>query len=342
MLRQLERFLQLDERLRSPLRTTRESLAKELNCSERTIQYDLDFLRERLRAPIEFDRHGRGWHYSNPDWRLDMVALTQGELFVLTLGAQVLDTYSNSVYAEELESAIARLADRLPERTWVNLKQLVGDHVRFRVGAELDLDADMWHDLSQACQQQRRVKMTYYTASRNAISKREFDPYLLHFSGNNPYVTGYCHNKNDLRWFRVDRIQELTLLDDQFEIDPEFDADAHLASAFQHQVGGEPMSIAIWFDSATAPYIRERRWHSSQEIDEHEDESLTLRFVARGLDEVKRWVLFYGAGAIVREPPELVELVRQDIAAMTDNYAQADKEPLTNEVKNETSESPKN
>jgi hypothetical protein len=104
-------------------------------------------------------------------------------------------------------------------------------------------------------------------------------------------------------------------------VDPSFDREAHFASAFQHEVGGVPQEMVIWFDGATAPYIRERRWHPTQVIEEHEDGSLTLRFVVRGLNEVKRWVLFYGRGARVLGPPELVAIVREEIVQMNYNYS---------------------
>jgi hypothetical protein len=69
--------------------------------------------------------------------------------------------------------------------------------------------------------------------------------------------------------------------------------------------GGEAREMVIWFDARTAPYIRERVWNPTQQIEEHEDGALTLRFVARGLSEVKRWVLFYGKGAIAFLKPKL-------------------------------------
>lgn len=71
---------------------------------------------------------------------------------------------------------------------------------------------------------------------------------------------------------------------------------------FQHEADGIPQPIAIWFDPPTAPYIPERRWHPTQEIEEYPDGSLTLRMVVRGLNDLKRWVLFHGKGAIVKSP----------------------------------------
>jgi predicted DNA-binding transcriptional regulator YafY len=114
------------------------------------------------------------------------------------------------------------------------------------------------------------------------------------------------------------------MLTETFEIDPAFDSKDHFELVFQHEVGGIPMPISIWFDAATAPYIRERRWHPTQHIEEHLDGSLTLNFVARGLNEVKRWILFYGKGAIAKSPPELVKLLRNEIQGMNSYYTQDD------------------
>lgn len=267
----LERLLQLDELLRCRERQTAETLAIELECNEKTVRTYISYMRDRFDAPIEFSRQ-KGWYYTNTDWRLSSVALTRGEIFALTLGARMLAAYGGSAYGAELQSAIEQLVKRLPEQTWVDLHQLADEHVMFRSGAELDLNAEIWQTLEQACRQKRQVWMRYATPSKT-VSQRRLDPYLLHFSRNNPYVTGWCYKRNAVRWFRVDRIQELKLLDTQFKVNPSFNRQTHVTSAFQYEVGGNPKDVRIWFNEPTAPYIRERRWHPSQEIEEHLDGS---------------------------------------------------------------------
>ncbi len=90
MSRHLERLLQIDALLRSKQRHTADSLAKELEISERTVRNDLNFLRDRYGAPLEYTRQ-QGYHYTNPDWRLPTIALSKGELFALTVGARMLE-----------------------------------------------------------------------------------------------------------------------------------------------------------------------------------------------------------------------------------------------------------
>jgi predicted DNA-binding transcriptional regulator YafY len=321
MSQHLERLLHIDSLLRSKHRQTADSLASELEVSERTIRNDLNFLRDRYGAPLESTRQ-KGYHYTDPDWRLPTITLSKGELFALTIGARMLEAYAGSTYAADLRSAITRLSERLPEQTWVDLQQLSEERILFRGGAEIDLNPEVWHALEDACQSLKTVEMTYYTASRDAESQRKLNPYVLHiYRGTNPYVIGYCHQRKEIRWFRVDRIKHLQVLSETFVPDPTFDARDHLEMIFQHEAGGVPKPVAIWFDAPTAPYIRERRWHPTQEIQEHPDGSLTLCMVVRGLNDLKRWVLGYGKGAIVREPPELVELVRDEVEGMGTSYS---------------------
>lgn len=320
MSRHLERLLLIDSLIRTTQRPTSISLAQSLEVSERTVRSDLAFLRDRFNAPLEFNQQ-KGHHYTDSEWRLPSISLSKGELFALTLGARMLEAYAGSPYAPQLRSAIARISERLPETTWVNLQHVADEQILFRPGAEIDLDPEIWHKLEDACRTKKSVQMTYYTASRNAISERKLDPYLLHiYRGTNPYVIGYCHNRKQVRWFRVDRIKQLEVLIETFVQDPNFHAKEHLDTIFQHEVGEAPIPVCIWFDAKTAPYIWERRWHSTQEIEKYPDGSLVLKMTVRGINDLKRWVLWYGKGAVVKSPLELVQLVQDEVEAMSQNY----------------------
>ncbi len=323
MSRHLERLLQIDASLRLEQRQTADSLAKALEVSERTVRNDLAFLRDRYHAPIEYSKT-KGFHYTDLEWRLPTITLTKGELFALILGARMLESCAGSAYAADLKSAITRLSERLPEQTWVDLQQIADERILFRGGGGIDLNPDIWQQLEEACQSRKSVQMTYYTASSNSTSDRKLDPYLLHiYRGTNPYVIGYCHKRHGIRWFRVDRIRALQILDASFTPQPSFDAKEHLEMIFQHEVGGESHPVAIWFDAATSPYIRERRWHPTQTIREHSDGSLTLQMQVKGMNDLKRWVLGYGKGAIVQKPPELAAMVQEELQGMVENYGKA-------------------
>jgi predicted DNA-binding transcriptional regulator YafY len=323
--RQLERLLAIDDCIRSPHCYTAKALAARLEVSERTLRADLAFLRDRFDAPLEFNAR-QGYHYTDPHWRLPTIPLTQGELFALTLGAKALESYGGSAYEAELQSSIQQLARRLPEKVWVNLEQLARERINFRPGAELlNLDPNIYQVLQEAWRSSRQLWMRYYTAGRNAESERVVDPYYLDiYRGSNPYLVAFCHNRRAFREFRLDRIREYRILDQTFDSDPSFEWKTYSQNAFQVEKGNCLYRVAIEFTRKAAPFIREREWHSSQRIEEHADGSLTLRLEVGGLQEVKRWLLYYGKEAMATAPPELVELLQRETEIMARQYETGD------------------
>lgn len=321
MSRRLERFLQIDTLVRSPSIQTSKSIAESLEVCDRTIRNDLDFLRDRFGAPLEYSKK-QGWHYTDSEWRLPSISLSQGELFALTLGARMLEAYAGSAYETELRTSIARLSKRLPDQTRVDLQQLADERIIFRSGAQMvNLEPTIFQQLVEACRTHRKVWIHYYGATRNQESQRTIDPYFVDiYRGSNPYAIAFCNLRQDYRDFRIDRIKALQVLEQTFERNPNFNAREYLDKRFQHERGDRDFAVAIWFDATTAPFIRERIWHKTQEITEHANGSLTLHMVTSGLNDLKRWVLFYGKGAIVQAPSELVALVRGEVEQMHKHY----------------------
>lgn len=152
----LERLLAIDELIRARERQTSGTLARAMEVSERTIRADLAFLRDLYQAPLAYSKRD-GHHYTDPNWRLPSIPLTKGELFALTLGARMLETYAGSPYTPQLRSAISQLAQRLPEQAWVDLQQVTDEQTLFRSGAEIDLNPEVWHALEDACQHHKSV-----------------------------------------------------------------------------------------------------------------------------------------------------------------------------------------
>jgi predicted DNA-binding transcriptional regulator YafY len=108
MSRRLERLLTIDQLLRSGKRITQGILTEHLEVKERTVRNDLHFLRDRYFAPLEYDQSAKRWYYTDPNWRLPSISLSQGELFALTLGAKMLESYAGSAYEKELRSYLEK------------------------------------------------------------------------------------------------------------------------------------------------------------------------------------------------------------------------------------------
>lgn len=239
----------------------------------------------------------------------------------------MLSSYAGSTYVKELETAVNRLSERLPDKTLVDLQQLADERIMFGAGAEIiKLNPQIWQQLQEATSKSRQVWISYYAATKNTKSERTIDPYFLNiYRGTNPYVVAYCYLRQAWRDFRIDRIQQLKVLDTTFTHDPNFDPQKYLEDRFQYESGDRLYDIEIWFDEVTAPFIRERRWHKSQEIVEQGNGSLLLKLKVSSLNDIKRWVMGYGKGARVRNPPELVQMMRDEIEAIKISYSSEDK-----------------
>ncbi len=71
--------------------------------------------------------------------------------------------------------------------------------------------------LRTAVSESRRVRMDYYSYGRDERSTREVDPHAVYAEGGAWYVAGYCHLAHDHRLFRVERVVDVSLLEETFE-----------------------------------------------------------------------------------------------------------------------------
>ncbi len=320
MQQRIERLMKIDAYLREHHQTRQSCLAEVLEVSERTIRDDLHFLRDRLEAPLVWN-HQRGWYYSDPQWSLPTMPLSSGEMLALILGAGLLESYTGTALQSTLQTALERLQHRLPDRVQIDLQSLANYRVRAHPGAALQIDPQVWQQLNEAIAGNQSIEIDYAAPKSPTITRRRIDPYGLFLRRGNPCVVGFCHLRQSLRDFRIDRIRQLQKQDQHFQIPPEFDLDSYLAEPFIYSQGGKPVQIEVRFAPAAAPYIAERHWHRSQELEWEADGWLRFRVQAHDLREVLRWLLPYGSDAQAIAPPELVTLVRQEISAMKQLYS---------------------
>jgi len=134
-------------------------------------------------------------------------------------------------------------------------------------------------------------------------------------------VIGFDHLRGQFRNFAVSNIEAWEVRTNaRFTRDAAFSPASYLAQGFLSEHGGAPVEIAIWFDAYQARYIRERLLHPTQQIDEHDEGALTLRFRGGALGEVRRWVMSFGDHAEVKEPASLRAEVAAEAAAMVQRY----------------------
>lgn len=153
--------------------------------------------------------------------------------------------------------------------------------------------------------------MQHRAAGYKNFVEHTVNPYRLWYVNNGLYLVGFDHRKKGVRVFAMERIQAVEISKRRFETPAEFDFEAFRATAF-NMIWGEPKEVKIWFSAKQAPYIEERTWHSSQRIQKQDDGSVILLLQVADEDELKRWLIGFGAEPSVLAPEQLRQEIRQE------------------------------
>ncbi|HHX28351.1 MAG TPA: WYL domain-containing transcriptional regulator [Firmicutes bacterium] len=299
-------------------------LAEMLETSLRTVERDIGRLRDLFGAPIEYDRARNGYFYTEP-FELPPMRFREGEAIAIFLGQKLLAQCRGTPFEEFVRQAMAKIRVFLPQSIEVNVEkalEAVSFHVDPLRGEEEEV-ARRYQSLSAAIDGRKSVYTDYFTASRQTVTHRKIDPYHLRLVGGAWYCIGYCHERCEIRTFAVDRMTALQVSEEPFEAPADFSVDEYLESAWSIE-RGEPRKVVIEFDGGQAPYIRGRRWHHSQVLEELPDRQLRMTITVGGMGEVMRWVMSLGSHAWVREPEDLKARIEWELRAALEKYASSD------------------
>ena len=174
----------------------------------------------------------------------------------------------------------------------------------------------------QALDTKQRMHISYYGAHRNTISERTIQPYLLLNWRGELYLIAYCEMRRALRHFFLPRIQTWAPIGETnaYKIPGNFDADQYLNAAFELHREETAVTVRARFSPMQARWIRERRYHQSQEIEEIPDGSLVVTFHIAGTAEILRWLLSFGAEVEVLEPESLREQILKESKRIAAQY----------------------
>ncbi len=324
----LQRIAAFDRAVRAGEYPNARTIARALEVGHRTVQRDVEFLRERLGAPLAFDQRRNGYYYDRPDYRLPLMNLTEGELVAVFLAERALQQYRGTPYAADLGRAFSKLTAGLSDRVTVDLGHL-GASLSFRTTASSGPDPGVFRDLEAAIRGKNRVALRYYSASRDAETAREVDPYHLASVDGQWYLIGHCHVRGEVRMFVPSRICSMEPTGVTFDSPEDFEIGAYLAESFSVLRGaeGELHRVRLRFTGEAIKYLRERTWHASQSLEMGKDGSLILGLSVGHLREVEKFALSWGASCEVLEPLELRERIAQAISEASRLYRQPVLEP---------------
>ncbi len=306
----LERMLRIHQAIQAGQYPNATKLAAEIEVVVKTIHRDIAFMRDRMNLPIEFDTRRNGYFYTSEVSSFPSLQLTEGELFALCVAEKALEQYRGTSFEKPLLSALRKMEQSLPDTISINLGEL-GEAISFRTRAEPILNLGIFDVLAKAVSQHQQLELDYRKAGSTTPEKRVVDPYHLANINGEWFLFGFDHLRKDIRTFVPARIKSAARTGNTFQRPQGFSLENRLRDSFGVHSGHGQFNVVLRFSKSVADYIREKRWHDSQELRELRDGDLELKLKLSSLVEIERWVLSWGGHARVLQPPALRESVRK-------------------------------
>ena len=293
-------------------------LAAEIEVVTKTIHRDIEFMRERMGLPIEYDTRKFGYHYTEEVNAFPTLQITEGELVALLIAEKALQQYRGTNFEKPLISAFKKMESSLPDTISLNFADW-DQSISFRTSAEPVLNLEIFDALAKATAAHRQLELSYRKPGSKQAQPRVIDPYHLANINGEWFLFAYDHLRKDIRTFVPSRIQSVQPTGEKFPRPEKFSIEKILRDSFGvHSAQGD-YNVVIRFDAYAADYIREKRWHPSQTLRELKDGGVELRLRLSSLGEIQRWILGWGGSAVVIAPPELIASVTKAAQALLSN-----------------------
>lgn len=300
----------------TPRHWTRGRLAARYELSERQVQKDIDEIRHRLNPSLKRTLAGY-WFERSPV--LGPVTYSVAEALTLLRAARA-GAMIAGIDARELAAALGRLEAVLP----TELRTLLPAPSQ-PAGAG-SARGERLQALELALAGRQRVRLTYAAAAHGgAVTERLVDVYAIAPYLRSWHAIGYCHLRQDVRTFKVDRIMAIEATEECYVVPAGFDVAAYLGrgEAWGAMVGegGEPVRVVLRFSPLAARWVGEEMWHPSQRVEPLSDGGIMLHLRVAITPELHRWVFHYGREVEVVEPEALRAWVRDEAGAILSRAA---------------------
>jgi predicted DNA-binding transcriptional regulator YafY len=318
-----ERFYKIQGLLERKGSVRLEEFLTELSISRATFKRDLEYLRDRLHAPIEWDRETRGYHFTrpNPDapkFQLPGLWFNASEIRALLTMQHLLENMQPGLLGPHVQPLLTRLRHLLD----------AGDHPaeeverRIRIihlGAR-QLALPHFESVANALLARTRLQITYRARGRNEVTEREISPQRLVHYRENWYLDAWCHLRDDIRSFSVDAIEKAAPVERRAKVVPDRDLDEVLAAGYGIFSGRRTTWAKLRFTAERARWVSVEQWHPQQKGRFEADGSYLLEVPYSDPRELVMDVLRYGPDVEVLAPDALRGAVREQLAQALAQY----------------------
>ncbi|MBW6485813.1 MAG: YafY family transcriptional regulator [Syntrophobacterales bacterium] len=315
-----ERYAWFHGRIRAGTFPNAVKLAAEFGISPRQAQRDLEFMQERLHAPLRYDPGRRGFEYENNCYELPPVWLTEEELQALSLSLRL----AAAIPDHKIKTALRELVEHiLPVRSASVPLDLakIEEKISIKNIAYYRVPEATFHAVTAALFGETALKISYHTPYADETTERIIRPlHLLCYMGN-WHLIAFCGLRREIRDFAVSRILAVEPCAETLPLPPDLPPPKEfIRRNFGVITGDNSTTATLRFSATISPLVAEQQWHEAQQTVLSPDGSLTLSFPVSGLYEITREILKYGADVEVVAPDELREAVKREIVRMGKIY----------------------
>jgi predicted DNA-binding transcriptional regulator YafY len=246
------------------------------------------------------------------------LVFTPEEAVAVALGTGLVEEMWGQLYRDAARGALAKLENLLPDEqrsevVWARRALIATELNR----ADLDRLAPSLEKLRRAVRERRTVQLTYRSGNRPEPECRSVNPYALVFRWGWWYVIGYCLLRQEMRSFRLDRIEALELTVDTFQVPADFDVHAFLAAEWQSQT---QIQVKLRFAPQAAHVALTNRsyWDT---LETQADGAVIVTLTTPDLNWAASSVLAYGPCVTVLEPDVVRKMVADWAQAIAGLYS---------------------
>jgi predicted DNA-binding transcriptional regulator YafY len=283
-------------------------LSRELEVSAKTVMRDLEFMRDRLGLPLEYDAVKHGYYYTAPVRDFPTMKVSQGEVAALLLAQKSLEQFRGTPFERPLTGAFRKLSQSLGgdmEVAWHELEQAMS--VR-RSGAGL-ADMQVFDALAKAVTEREELVFSYHKLAGEEPEKRKVRPYHLGCIEDQWYLFAHDVGRGAIRTFALPRIREVEKTGEKFRRPKDFSVAKLLEGSFAVFEGRNAKPVKILFKGTAARLVSERSWHPSQQITGQKGGGALLSLRVGLSPDLVQWILGWGGEAEVLSPGELRGMV---------------------------------
>lgn len=319
-----ERFYKIQNLLRSRHFVSMQDFMSELGISRATFKRDLEYLRDRMRAPIVYDRDQKAYGFDpaiadSTLWQLPGLWFSADELQALLTMDRLLGDLQPGVLSE----LIAPLRKRL--RSLLDSGEHSAEDIARRIkilsmGSRRVAPAH-FRTIATAVLTRKRLKLRHQRRQDGEVTDREVSPQRLVHYRDNWYLDAWCHKRQALRTFGLDAIESAVVIPDK-EVKEigEDTLERHYASGYGIFAGSATRDAVLQFGASSARWVSRETWHPEQIGTPQLDGTYLLQFPYSQEPELVMDILKYGADVQVLAPESLRKAVAEKLRAAAKLY----------------------